>query len=76
MDDDVPGPLEWKQQGRHYVAQDTRVMFYRVMPMFFKGKITGWRALMNGMRVGDKFRSPQEAIDYVEYGGEPPRRSE
>lgn len=64
-------PLQWQQRGAHWDAVD--------YPLRYRITVRAggtYHASMNGASIGSdhKFRSLEAAIDYVEHGGDPPRR--
>lgn len=63
-------PLRWLQRGAHWDAVDYPIR-YRITVR--KGGT--YHASMNGASIGESFKSLEAAIAYVEYGGDPPRRS-
>jgi len=67
--------LEWEEEGNGWAAVDGRIR-YRVRPFKTVRDQWRWTVQMDGAKIGEKsgFKTAEEAIDYVEFGGDPPRR--
>ena len=62
-------PLQWIARGAHWDAVD--------YPLRYRITVRAggtYHASMNGAGIGGPFKSLEAAIDYVEHGGDPPRR--
>jgi hypothetical protein len=69
-DEVMTDPLVWKQSGNSYRATDGTLRYRITMGM--GGKYT---IKVDGVSIGDKYATVRAAVEYVEHGGEPPRRS-
>ena len=67
-------PLQWEHRGSVSTAKDGPLQ-YRIVMSKNKDDTWAWLAFMNGAKIGGRYQSLEAAIEYVEFGGWPPRRS-